>query len=152
MCLSAFESRRRILSLIHIYILDTVAYTRELKQLGVGVLFLSDGIDTRDADAELRLSIMGSIAQEESRRTSARVKWGQTRRMEQGVVFGRSLLGYTCLLYTSGQAGCVETGDRAYTAAAGLERLPVGGDPDADGRYRAHAGDYQCFFLFLIHI
>ena len=54
-------------------ILDTVAYTRELKQLGVGVLFLSDGIDTRDADAELRLSIMGSIAQEESRRTSARV-------------------------------------------------------------------------------
>ena len=45
-----------------------------------------------------------------------------------------------------GQAGCVETGDRAYTAAAGLERLPVGGDPDADGRYRAHAGDYQCFF------
>lgn len=76
-------------------ILDTVAYTRELKQLGVGVLFLSDGIDTRDADAELRLSIMGSIAQEESRRTSARVKWGQTRRMEQGVVFGRSLLGYT---------------------------------------------------------
>lgn len=76
-------------------ILDTIAYTRMLRQQGVGVLFLSDGIDTRDADAELRLSIMGSIAQEESRRTSARVKWGQTRRMEQGVVFGRSLLGYT---------------------------------------------------------
>ena len=76
-------------------ILDTIAYTRQLRQFGVGVLFLSDGIDTRDVDAELRLSIMGSIAQEESRRTSARVKWGQARRMEQGVVFGRSLLGYT---------------------------------------------------------
>lgn len=76
-------------------ILDTIACTRALRQYGVGVLFLSDGIDTRDADAELRLSIMGSIAQEESRRTSARVKWGQTRRMEQGVVFGTSLLGYT---------------------------------------------------------
>ena len=37
---------------------------------------------------------MLSIAQEESRKTSSRVKWGQTRRMEQGVVFGRSLLGY----------------------------------------------------------
>lgn len=75
-------------------ILDTVAYTRELRQLGVGVLFLSDGINTMDPDAELRLSIMGSIAQEESRKTSSRVKWGQTRQMERGVVFGRSLLGY----------------------------------------------------------
>ena len=75
-------------------ILDTIAYTRELRELGVGVRFLSDGIDTRDPDAELRLSILGSIAQEESRRTSSRVKWGQQRRMEQGVVFGRSLLGY----------------------------------------------------------
>ena len=76
-------------------ILDTVACTRELRTLGVGVLFLNDGISTLEPDAELRLSILGSIAQEESRRTSSRVKWGQTRRMEQGVVFGRSLLGYT---------------------------------------------------------
>jgi hypothetical protein len=37
---------------------------------------------------------MGSLAQEESRKTSQRVKWGQTRQMERGVVFGRSLLGY----------------------------------------------------------
>ena len=76
-------------------ILDTVACTRELRTLGVGVLFLNDGISTLEPDAELRLSILGSIAQEESRRTSSRVKWGQTRRMEQGAVFGRSLLGYT---------------------------------------------------------
>ena len=75
-------------------ILDTIAYTRELRHLGIGVVFLTDGIDTLEPDAELRLSILGSIAQEESRKTSTRVKWGQTRRMEQGVVFGRSLLGY----------------------------------------------------------
>lgn len=75
-------------------ILDTIAYTRELQQLGVGVIFMNDGISTLDPDAELRLSIMGSIAQEESRKTSSRVKWGQTRQMERGVVFGRSLLGY----------------------------------------------------------
>lgn len=75
-------------------ILDTIAYTRELKALGVGVLFMNDGISTLDPDAELRLSIMGSIAQEESRKTSSRVKWGQTRQMERGVVFGRSMLGY----------------------------------------------------------
>lgn len=75
-------------------ILDTISYTRELKAIGVGVVFMNDGINSLDSDAELRLSIMGSMAQEESRKTSSRVKWGQTRRMEQGVVFGRSLLGY----------------------------------------------------------
>lgn len=75
-------------------ILDTIGYTRELKALGIGVLFLNDGINTLEPDAELRLSIMGSIAQEESRKTSTRVKWGQARQMERGVVFGRSMLGY----------------------------------------------------------
>lgn len=75
-------------------ILDTISYTRELKAIGVGVLFMNDGISTLVPDAELRLSIMGSIAQEESRKTSVRVKWGQTRQMERGVVFGRSMLGY----------------------------------------------------------
>lgn len=75
-------------------ILDTISFTRELKALGIGVLFMNDGINTLDQDAELRLSIMGSIAQEESRKTSSRVKWGQTRQMEQGIVFGRSMLGY----------------------------------------------------------
>ncbi len=73
---------------------DTLSYTRKLKDLGVGVIFTIDNIDTRDCDGELRLTIMASIAQEESRKTSERVKWGQKRRMEQGVVFGRDLLGY----------------------------------------------------------
>lgn len=74
--------------------LDSIYYTRELRKVGVGVLFLNDGINTLEGDAELRLSIMASIAQEESRKTSERVKWGQKRRMEEGVVFGRSMLGY----------------------------------------------------------
>lgn len=74
--------------------LDSIYYTRELKKYGVGVIFLNDNINTLDGDAELRLAIMSSIAQEESRKTSERVKWGQKRQMEQGVVFGRSMLGY----------------------------------------------------------
>ena len=74
--------------------LDSIYYTRELKKRGVGVLFMNDNINTLDGDAELRLAIMASIAQEESRKTSERVKWGQKRRMEEGVVFGRSMLGY----------------------------------------------------------
>ena len=75
-------------------LLDTIAYTRKLKAMGVFVVFLTDGINTQEPDAELRLSIMASLAQEESRKTSARVKWGQTRQMERGVVFGHSMLGY----------------------------------------------------------
>jgi hypothetical protein len=37
---------------------------------------------------------MSSIAQEESRKTSERVKWGQKRMMEQGFVFGGGIFGY----------------------------------------------------------
>lgn len=77
--------------------LDSIYYTRLLKQWGVGVIFLTDNINTLDPDAELRLTIMASIAQEESRKTSERVKWGQRRQMEKGTVFGHSLLGYRLL-------------------------------------------------------
>lgn len=74
---------------------DTLSYIRKLKEKGVRVIFTIDNIDTMDGDGELRLSIMATLAQDESRKTSERVKWGQKRRMEQGVVFGRDLLGYT---------------------------------------------------------
>lgn len=75
-------------------ILDTVRYTRELKEIGVGVLFMTENLNTMDPGAEMLLTFMGTVAQEESRRTSIRVKWGQTRQMERGIVFGPSLLGY----------------------------------------------------------
>lgn len=75
--------------------IDTLTVVRHLKGLGIGVIFMNDGINTLDSEGELRLTIMSGIAQEESRKTSERVKWGQRRRMEQGIVFGHSLLGYT---------------------------------------------------------
>ena len=73
---------------------DALTYTRKLKAHGVGVFFANDNINTLDADGELRLTIMASLAQEESRKTSERVKWGQKRQMEAGIVFGRDMLGY----------------------------------------------------------
>lgn len=73
---------------------DVLKITRELKEIGVGVYFAIDNINTLDSDGELRLSLMASLAQEESRKTSERVKWGQKRQMEKGVVFGRRMLGY----------------------------------------------------------
>lgn len=75
-------------------ILDTIAYTRELKAIGIGVIFAIDRINTLEPEAEMLLSYLAAMAQEESRRTSSRVVWGQTRQMERGVVFGQSLLGY----------------------------------------------------------
>ena len=47
---------------------DTLTIIRELKTIGVGVIFLNDGIDTRENDGEFRLTIMASVAQEESRK------------------------------------------------------------------------------------
>ena len=123
-------------------ILDTIAYTRELRRLGVGVLFVSDGINTLDADAELRLSIMGSIAQEESRRTSARVKWGQARQMERGVVFGRSLLGYNVegghMTVEPEGAAAVRTIFRKY-CEEGKSASEVAAEMEAEG-YRTLSG------------
>ncbi len=74
---------------------DTLSITRTLKELGVGIRFLNDGIDTREEDGEFRLTIMASVAQEESRKISQRTRWGQAQAMKRGIVFGNnSLLGY----------------------------------------------------------
>lgn len=78
-------------------IADAIHYTRLLKEHNVDIVFALDGIDTRDSNYEFKLAMISAIAQEESRKTSERVKWGQARRMEQGVVFGRNLLGYKVL-------------------------------------------------------
>lgn len=73
---------------------DTLNYTRELRRHNVGVYFINDNINTLESDGEFRLSIMASVAQEESRKTSMRVKWGMRRQMEKGFVFSPPLLGY----------------------------------------------------------
>lgn len=75
---------------------DALQVTRRLKALGVGVWFLTDGICTLDSDGEFRLTIMASVAQEESRKISERTRWGQFQAMKRGVVFGNdSIYGYT---------------------------------------------------------
>lgn len=74
---------------------DTLQYTRELKKLGVEVFFINDNIRTFDGDGELRLTIMATLAQDESRKTSIRVKAGQQTSMDKGVFYGNgNILGY----------------------------------------------------------
>ena len=70
--------------------LDSIKYTQELLRNGVGVLFQSDNINTLHPDSELRLTIMSSIAQDEVRKLSERIKFGFKRAINSGVVLGNS--------------------------------------------------------------
>ena len=67
---------------------DSIQYTQELLSYGVGVYFLNDNINTFDSDSELRLTIMSSIAQDEIRKLSERVRFGYKRSIEKGIVPG----------------------------------------------------------------
>ena len=74
---------------------DTLVVTRELKRYGVEVYFVEDNIWTMDGDGELRLTIMATLAQEESRKTSERVRAGQKISRDKGVLYGSgNILGY----------------------------------------------------------
>lgn len=70
--------------------LDSIKYTQDLIKAGVGVLFQTDNINTLYPDSELRLTIMSSLAQDEIRRISERVKFGFQRSIENGVVLGNN--------------------------------------------------------------
>lgn len=74
---------------------DTLTVTRELSKLGIEVYFIQDNIWTMDGDGELRLTIMATLAQEESRKISERVRAGQKISREKGVLYGTgNILGY----------------------------------------------------------
>lgn len=72
--------------------LDSIKYTRELLKYGVAVLFINDNINTALPDAELRLTIMASMAQDEIRRLSERVKFGMKRAILRGEILGNDML------------------------------------------------------------
>ena len=75
---------------------DTLQQTRILRREGVEVYFTEDNIWTmNDEDGELRLTIMATLAQNESKKTSVRVKAGQMISFENGVLYGNgNILGY----------------------------------------------------------
>lgn len=74
---------------------DTLTVTRDLKKIVVEVYFIQDNIWTMDSDGELRLTIMATLAQEESRKISERVLAGQRISREKGTLYGNgNILGY----------------------------------------------------------
>lgn len=75
--------------------LDSIRYTRELLNYGVGVFFQNDNINTLDEDSELRLTIMSGIAQDELRKLSSCIKFGHQEAIKKNVVLGNSrIFGY----------------------------------------------------------
>ena len=75
---------------------DTLTHVRQLKDKGVEVFFEKENIYTMDSKGELLITIMSSLAQEESRSLSENVTWGQRKRFSDGKVTMpyRSFLGY----------------------------------------------------------
>ena len=66
--------------------MDSLTTIRKLKEKGIGVTFEKENIDTLDSKGELMITIMSSLAQEESRSISENVTWGWRRRIADGKV------------------------------------------------------------------
>lgn len=74
---------------------ECLEITRQLKNYGVEVFFVQDGIRTMDNEGEMILTIRAMVAQEESRKMSERIKAGQAISRKNGVLYGNgNLLGY----------------------------------------------------------
>ena len=85
--------------------IDALQTTRDLKLKGVPVFFEKENIYTFGTGGELLLTIMSSIAQEESRSISENVTWGKRKAFQDGKV----ALPYKCFLgYKKGENGLPE--------------------------------------------
>ncbi len=108
---------------------DTLQQTRILKSYGVEVWFTEDNIWTlNDEDGELRLSIMATLAQNESKKISQRVKAGQMISFKNGVFYGNgNILGYDRvdgkLVINKEQAETVRRIFELYLAGNGVRKI-----------------------------
>jgi len=65
---------------------DTLTTVRKLKEKNIEVWFEKENIQTLDSKGELLITIMSSLAQEESRSISENCTWGQRKRFADGKV------------------------------------------------------------------
>ena len=66
--------------------LDTISYTRELRSLGIAVIFEEQNINSIYPESEFLIALHAAFAQSESESISANVTWGKRRAMEAGKV------------------------------------------------------------------
>lgn len=76
---------------------DSLQTIRKLKERNIPVIFEKENVNTLDGKGELLITILSSLAQEESRNISENVKWGIIRKFEQGkvIVNHNKFMGYT---------------------------------------------------------
>ena len=123
---------------------DTLVNTRLLLKYNVGVLFTTDNIDTRSNDGELRLSLMATLAQEESRKISSRVNWATKRNYENGVAHGTMPYGYKRengkIVIVEDEAKVVQQIFRLYIDGYGTRR--IANTLNEQGYYNATGGEW----------
>ena len=75
---------------------DTLNFTRELRSLGIPVVFEEQNINSIYPESEFLITLHGAFAQAESESTSSRVRWGKRQAMKSGHVAMqyKQLLGY----------------------------------------------------------
>ena len=75
---------------------DTLNYTRELRGMGIPVIFEEQNINSIYPESEFLITIHGAFAQSESEGISSRVKWGKHQAMRTGKanIQYKTLLGY----------------------------------------------------------
>jgi len=73
---------------------DTITYVRELRELGVEIIFEKENISSLDPKIDFMLTILSSIAQEESRAISTNVKWAYDKKFKKGIVDARRIYGF----------------------------------------------------------
>ena len=75
---------------------DSLNYTRKLRDMGIGIIFEKEGINTLESSGELLLTLFSCFAQEESRSISENTTWGIRSRFKQGIphLNAEVLLGY----------------------------------------------------------
>ncbi len=118
--------------------MDALQQTRLLKRMGIEVYFTEDGIWTmNDEDGELRLTIMATLAQNESKKTSMRVKAGQMVSFQNGVVYGTgNVLGYDKVgpeyVINEAQAKTVRKIFDMYLAGNGSQKIKKQLEKDGD--------------------
>ena len=75
-------------------VVDTITTVREFRELGVEIYFEKENISSLDPKIDFMLTILSSIAQEESRSISSNVKWAYDKKFKNGVVDARRIYGY----------------------------------------------------------
>lgn len=65
---------------------DTLVFTRELRDLGIDVYFEKENLHTCSSEGELLLTLMAAVAESEAVSMSDNIKWGKRKRYEKGII------------------------------------------------------------------